>query len=565
MRLFFALITLGLLIIILSGVGLAWDGSYQLFGALDYQAAAVAFGRWSEAVIFAIVVLTSHITDNIPLLEIEYAALRVIFPLFSLAASWWLVRNRAPGLFVWAALGIGLATLPAQACLVCQSVTVLQLFWVVLLIILLGVPRPSPVLLLFVVLWMLYLHPVAIPLLCVAAAIAVVISFRLRERRRALLLTALALGGAVLFGVIRALVWRYSYEEGQLTLQQWQNMYHLAVEGLPLQALAFAWLAALVIFIDGFTHQWRRLIRVTAFIALIAAVISLVLWAQNEQLWKEAVEYRGWAILLSLPFIALATFDHGAHEWGFRLPLVQIIAAGFLGVLAIQGAIWIDLSNQLRTALAATRAACIQHDQLTFLRGTVLDKWNIPAYSLLIQGRQPHTIVNFYQPCNSPHFSQGVVIARFAPTVWDLRPWESGWFDKSQLRQALDHDACEFKDGWWPPELSDSGWRRWFDHSATLQISVPQPETVTLNSQLLSYWYEKKFQVWLNGRQIAERYVEPSDNPIPLEPITVQLDAGTNTLQFLVQATSEQPAAYPPWIALKNWQVVNENGVSLCK
>jgi hypothetical protein len=565
MRLFFAAITLGLLILILSGVGLAWDGSYQLFSILDSQLAEVAYGRWSETLLFAAVVLTSHVTDNTPLLAIEFAALHVVFPLLALAASWWVVRNRAPGLFIWAAFGIGLATLPAQACLVCQSVTVMQLFWPVLLTVLVGVPGRTYLLLAVLVPWMLYFHPAAIPLLSVAAAVAVLVSFRLRERRRALLLTALALGGAVLFGVVRALVWRYSYEASQLTLQQWQTMYRYAVAGLPLQALAFAWLAALLVFLDGFIRRGQILIRFTAFVALAAAVASLVLWASDAHLWKEAVEYRGWSVLLSLPFIALAVLDVGARRWPFRLRLGQLMAIGFLGVLSIQGAIWVDLSNRLRTELASAGPVCIQHTQLAFLRGTVLDKWNIPAYALLVQGRQPSKIVTYYQPCNASYLSQGIVIAKFAPNVWDLRPWEAGWFDKSRLRQALDHDACEFTEGWSLPKLKDSGWQRRFYQSATVLVSASKTETVTLTSQVMSFGGEKKLEVWLNGAWIVQQTIESSTHASPLGPLAVQLAPGTNTLRFMTQSVSEQPDGSNSGIVLMNWGVVDARETALCK
>src|SRR2546423_15486135 len=129
MRIYFLLVSIALCIAAMCGAALSWDGSYYLYKPLDTQSPFVLHSRPINVALQWPVLVASHITSDIRVLNAVFGLMHASVPLIALAASWWIVRNRAPGLFVWAALGICLGTLPGVFQLTSDAIDVVQLFW----------------------------------------------------------------------------------------------------------------------------------------------------------------------------------------------------------------------------------------------------------------------------------------------------------------------------------------------------------------------------------------------------------------------------------------------------
>ncbi len=121
MRCFFTAIAAALLLTALSGVALAWDGSYFLFSTLDLQSPFLVYGRLAHIPLDWLVLQASHLNASPMATQTAFGLVYFSLTLGALSASWWIVRDHAPTLFVWSALAIGLGTLPGQVCAVCQA------------------------------------------------------------------------------------------------------------------------------------------------------------------------------------------------------------------------------------------------------------------------------------------------------------------------------------------------------------------------------------------------------------------------------------------------------------
>src|ERR1700754_3837231 len=138
---YFLLAGVGLFVAAFSGAALAWDGSVYLFQLLDDQRPFVPHYRLINIVLQAPVLILSMLTGDLAVLRAAFGLVYASIPLLALAASWWVVRQFAPELFVWAALGIGFGMLPGQFNFVAEALLSVLLFWPLGLAILVGLRR----------------------------------------------------------------------------------------------------------------------------------------------------------------------------------------------------------------------------------------------------------------------------------------------------------------------------------------------------------------------------------------------------------------------------------------
>src|SRR5258708_37646591 len=126
---------------------LTWDGAYYLFKALDLQTPFVTNTGLINVALQQPVVVASQFPSALGVLRRAFDAGYVLIPLVSLACAWWFCRSR-PALFRWPALGICVASLPGRMFFVGESTMVTDLFWPLVLGVLLAKDRPTDLLVL---------------------------------------------------------------------------------------------------------------------------------------------------------------------------------------------------------------------------------------------------------------------------------------------------------------------------------------------------------------------------------------------------------------------------------
>jgi hypothetical protein len=183
MRLYFGLTIVALGFTAVCGGAVSWDGSYVLFKVLDLQSPYVlAHTRLINIPFLWMVLFINCFTSDSSVLQIVYGLVYAVIPFVALAISWWVVRGYAQALFIWAALGVGLGTLPGQFCLVCEEISAISLFWPIILAILIRIRRHQvPVIVLFAIV-IFFTHPVAIMLFAFGVILAFAIGIRSRDR-----------------------------------------------------------------------------------------------------------------------------------------------------------------------------------------------------------------------------------------------------------------------------------------------------------------------------------------------------------------------------------------------
>jgi hypothetical protein len=441
---YFGLATAASAIAGILGLALAWDGAWYLFNILDRGKPLTLFARWVNVPLDVPVVIARVLTHDTGLASLVFGLAYFAVPVVALAASWWVVRKRAPRLFVWAALGIGLVCLPGQAFSVSETMMAIQLAWPILLAVLAGSIRENRVLVAGLAIAVALSVFVGIALLLGIAVAAVIVGrFRPGERidqRFVLAMLGLAAVAAARSVISLDIAAHASEAATSVLLARLRS----SVLGLPLILLIFTWGTG-VLLVGATVGRLRkrpilaiRLDRL-AIVSAVLAAVAILLWAVDERNWSRALDYRAWLQFVSVPVFGLALLDsllagsggpeepadgRREREW---IALAQ--AAATLVVLATLAITWHGLTNRLDQALAIEPSGCVASGSLTWTRTTALNHWSLTVQALMVEGRQPRHIV---LPSCAVDFSKAVPV-----TPWATHRYSGGWFDMSALRSAL--------------------------------------------------------------------------------------------------------------------------------
>jgi len=420
-----AVLAVGAVVAAWARTALAWDGSYFLFSLLHRQEPFLLHARVSTAVLQWPVVGASRLTDDLGVLASLFTLLFALVPALALALCWVVVRDRRPDLFVWGAIGIGLVTLPGQVFFVSESLMAAQLSWPVVLWVLGGNPRRHLPLVAMLVLLIVFLHPVSTGFLVGAAVLLAGLAVLERGDRAwragaaAVLLLAAGLRLVLLGG---------SRYEGEAFAPMWFAIWFVrAVRGLPLLALVAALgLGVAVVLLRR--RKWPTLLLVAGG-ALGAAGCALLVWALEGR-WDDALDYRVWGALLTVPFMVLAAVDSRIRPKAGGAPaaatqgLPVLCALVFTLVVTVQSLQWRDQLAAFAAEVAALPVPCAEHVSLASVPGTPLRHWGVRALSVLVQDRDPQRVV-----MGDGEGCTGVVEGRALPlSPHDLSD-RAGWFD----------------------------------------------------------------------------------------------------------------------------------------
>ena len=447
MKLYFSLMAAALIVVAMCGAAMSWDGSYEFMMVLDSQAPYVPQHRWIVLPADWAAILMSRLTDDLGVLQATFGLVYATILLAILATSWWIVRGKAPSLFLWVALGIGIGTLPGQFPIYAEATLVVQLFWPIALAILTQIQvRHVPVVILLATLIILS-HPFSVVLFAMAAGLSFMIGLRYRSARRWMWLWACGFIMLVAVSALRFWMMRTEYETEQLSLDVLRETFNLSVAGLPLAALAFGWLAATMAFVAPFVNRLRKgefvlVVRHVELVSITTAGILLFTWAKDSHLWGYALGFRSWVLFCSLPFIGLAALEAlglglplslpAKAEWVHRSRTILQVAIVFLLVISVQSISWLRLEDRLREIIAQSPGTCISMSSIGWLGGTPLNHWSVTSLSILLQGRSPQKIVLAGHGCVEAEFEKGFPIGG---VIW--QDWREGWFDMHSLAHRL--------------------------------------------------------------------------------------------------------------------------------
>ena len=118
------------------------DGSFVFFNLIDLNYPFAPEGRLINEILHGPVVLMAAWTDALLPPRLVFNLVYCCLPFCALALAWWVVRRRDPSLFLWAALGIGIGTLPGQMLFVSEQTLVAQFFWPLWLYLIMHIPPP---------------------------------------------------------------------------------------------------------------------------------------------------------------------------------------------------------------------------------------------------------------------------------------------------------------------------------------------------------------------------------------------------------------------------------------
>ncbi len=216
-------------------------------------------------------------------------------------------------------------------------------------------------------------HPIAAPILALAVLVTVVSAITRPQMRRASLCFALFLGLLLIARVAAPL---HECERRTYTVQIAVNSFRNAVLGLPLVAIAFTMIAALICLFPARRSAGAYLM------PLILAGAALVAWAIQPANWAICLDYRYWAPPVSLILMSGAAVEElwlrrsmESRLQEIRRYAMSLIGAIFLIVLSIQSVQWALMNQRLTSDLMDSDRGCVVSNSVAWLGDTPMDHW----------------------------------------------------------------------------------------------------------------------------------------------------------------------------------------------
>ncbi len=416
---------------------IAWDGSWYLFRSLQDRTPFIPHERYGTYPLLWVVVQISRIVDDTMTLSVCYGLLLSLVPVGSLALCWHYLRGEErSSLRVYAALGILLAPLPGQLCLMSEATLAAQLLWPILAILCAGLPGTgSSWWLALLSLDLFFLHPTAALIYALAAALCGWQAWRGPVSRRGWTIWAAIFSALALAKLILSVWAATAYERTQVSGQEMMEQLKTSVSGAPLALLVMTYLLGSLVLLEtsGFLPRRvpARIFTVSRLLLCLVLAWVGVGWAADPLRWQGLLDYRRFVLPALVPILVLAfwSWHHlpsaqdptppPAGSW-----MLSGIAAVFAAVLITQSFSWGGLLERFTGELLSPRLVAagplVIGDEMPFTAGTELEHWSACPLSLLLQGRQPHELFVLHREDLSP---QSVRV-----NPWEQIDFEDGWF-----------------------------------------------------------------------------------------------------------------------------------------
>jgi hypothetical protein len=388
----------GVLVTTWSGSPLAYDGAPILLRTMHHRSPFVTHDRYVTALFKLPAALAVVVLDRASAARVAFDAVYAALPLVAVVITWLLLRRDAPRLAVWAALGTFVVLAPGQVFAVSEAQTIVALAWPLLLVTAIGMPRPvhrwSAIALAALLVTM---HPFAVLLLALVGAVAVLGVLLGRLPR------PLTWWGAALLALA---VFRWAlldpYERSQTTAETLRMSWGRGVSGAPLLVVVLALVAGVALVVASRVAVARRTLLVAPIAPVVAAVVVLAWWSSDATRWERASAYRTYALILSVPFFALAIVDAWVGRRVRDDDPDLLRALGTLGVCSAlaftvtavgQGMTWHRLTDEYSRNLAAAPTTCVTRQQVVPDPPGPLLHWSRNSLAIVLQGRDPQHIV----------------------------------------------------------------------------------------------------------------------------------------------------------------------------
>ena len=436
-----------------------WDGAYQFAFSLIKQRPYFYLTRFHSYVLWLPMVWLSHFTDNLTVLKFAYGLPFTLASAFSVLASWWVVKERAPHLILWAIFGAAAGPLPGQIFIINDSIFQQHVFWPVFMAMLVHLDGWRVALLVLLMPFQ-FSHQIGTVLLTGAAGAALLMAYRDKEYRTESVVKGVVF--AVLAGVAvwKALHFRDSWAEQEMTRERVVESWRYGVEGPPLRGIILMWAAgvcALAFSVVRGTRfeKFRTGLKWAAILCVAAPAVMWVIWAADAHKWTDAANYRRWVVPLTLPFYGMAVVD----RWrGVRLPRndgVAVtglsrgigigVAAIFAVVLSVQCVVFKRLADRMVKDVEACPTATVAWERIAWSKDTAVSHWGSTSYIFVREGRVPRKLLLDKNPVEAGKQQEmmfdvppRIPLAYFTPVA--PTPGPGGWFDFRGLLYSVHHE-----------------------------------------------------------------------------------------------------------------------------
>jgi hypothetical protein len=435
-----------------------WDGSYQFCFSLIKQRPYFYLTRFHSYLLWLPMVWLSHFTDNLTILKFAYGLPFTLAPAFSVGASWWIVRERSPGLILWAIFGVAASPLPGQIFIINDSIFQQHMFWPVYLGVLVPLRWPQAILVSLLTVFQ-FSHQIGLLLLGGGAAAGLLLAARDRENRRELLLKAGILIPLAVIALWKILHFPDSYAEREFTRERIHESWQYGVEGYPLRGVLFMGGAGAAVMVQRLLRgSWAKkslpVLATIAGLCLLGATVNWAIWAMDSHKWSTAANYRRWVVPLTLPFYLLAFLDRWLHSRTMSEAVVARIgmavgawvAMVFALILSIQSIVWTRLTRRLMRDVESYPATIVPWSRIAWTHDTPLYHWGTTPYVFVLEGRTPRRLV--LDPYESGVRQQLEMLAQTPPKIplsWFTSispiPGPAGWFDFRPMLFAIHHET----------------------------------------------------------------------------------------------------------------------------
>jgi len=380
---------------------LTWDGAGYVFNSIQRGRPAIPNGRYSDYPFLAVVSVGSLVVNDARWLATIYGLVLAVLPLGSLVLSFcFLSGPRLRSLRIWPVLGILLGVLPGQIFLVAEAVPLVQVAWGVWAIAAGEISGPRLVWLGVLNAFLFFLHPTAALVYAVTGGLFLAKAAVTNPQRAPNAWLALVFFGLAAIRLWYALATANSYERGEETLAQNFVAFRDALPSI--RVLPFVYFLGLSVL--GGVTGWipKRIMMWLAGLSLGVLVVDAAGWATNPEVWVSAFSFRRFALVGTLPLLAMGAF-HWQYENATRthdpqsnnsgLGFIMLgSAAAFLLVFATQAFSWRQELTRFQADLSRCNKPVATTDDLPWISRSPLNHWASTQLSCVVQGKRVKTL-----------------------------------------------------------------------------------------------------------------------------------------------------------------------------
>jgi len=428
---------LALIVSAIVNLQLFQDGGSYLFEILQTKSAAIRHNRISVLLIqlptlFSIKFLGKFfggINDHLSIIRIVFCLSYSLIPFLSLLLSWFVVRNKNEDLFIWVTLIILFINL-VNFSGVSELLISLQLSCPIMLASVL-IPRTRFfwALILILLPFIFFLHPLVVVLFITMAAGIFYVGYKKPGIRKGTWQTAIIL---VTLAILKLIVEIYSlttYEASFLeTKGANEYVFETSIETKIFLVISILTGAGILIHkhkLKGQASTATSKPRSYLFLMILLALAGFLLVVQYS--YREFPLKTGLSMVAALAVLLMMAFDSTEKisniESVHRFKIVTVLAIIFLLVIASKSFIWQSSIDKLRESLLKSDNTCLElnTDNFKWLNTNpykIINTWALPSLALIEQDIQPRKLLlekgscKIYQESGMVKFDEWTLIPK---------------------------------------------------------------------------------------------------------------------------------------------------------